>query len=178
MQYIQFDSANGFGMRSSIFFSGCSLHCKGCWNPSSWNTRNGEPFTQHTVDMIVDNLAHPAISGLSMLGGEPFENLDGSLPLVKAVRERYGDTKSIWSWSGYYLDEILADPDKKTLLSYLDVLVEGRFILSKRDLSLYYRGSSNQRVLDVPRTLTEGKAVWEEGIPDKDKYEKYSVPVG
>lgn len=159
LQYTQFDTANGYGVRSSIFWAGCSLHCKGCWNPESWNPRNGKPYTQETENLIISGLAHPAIEGLSMLGGEPFENLEGSIPLATAVRKTYGDTKTIWSWSGYTIEEILNNPERIELLQKIDVLVDGRFILSKRDTSLEFRGSQNQRIINVPQTLTTGQIV-------------------
>lgn len=164
MQYERFGAHNGEGMRSSVFFSGCSLHCKGCWNPSSWNPRNGEPFTQEVIDKIIKGLDHPAISGLSLLGGEPFENLDGAIPLAVQCRERYGKDKTIWSWSGYTFEQIIDDPNKLELLKLVDVLVEGRFVLAERDTSLQFRGSTNQRVLDVKKSLTNRTPIWLDGI--------------
>ena len=164
MQYERFDTANGEGVRSSVFFSGCSLHCEGCWNPSSWNPRKGEPFTQDVIDKILKDLEHPAISGLSLLGGEPFENLDGAIPLVTQCRNYYGNNKTIWSWSGYTFEQIIADPEKLELLKLIDVLVEGRFVLAKRDTNLQFRGSTNQRVLDVKKSLANRAPVWLDGI--------------
>lgn len=164
MQYQQFDVANGKGVRSSVFFSGCSLRCLGCWNPKSWNPKNGEPFTQQTIDEVLKGLEHEAISGLSILGGEPFENLDGTVALASQFREKFGDSKNIWVWSGYSLSQILEDSEKLELLKLADVLVEGRFVLAQRNLSLQFRGSTNQRVLDVRQTLQSGEGVWLEGI--------------
>lgn len=164
MQYTRFDTANGLGFRSSIFFSGCSLKCKGCWNPASWNPRNGEPFTQETINMVLDGINHPSIDGISLLGGEPFENLDSTIPLVKQLRDRYGNSKSVWSWSGYPFELLKADPQRFELLKMLDVLVDGPFILSQRDLSLQFRGSKNQRVLNVPESLKNDEPTWLENI--------------
>lgn len=163
MQYQKFDTANGEGVRSSIFFSGCSLRCLGCWNPRSWNPRNGQPFTQETINEVLEGLEHQAIDGLSLLGGEPFENLDSTIPLTEQFREKFGNTKTIWSWSGYTFEQILEDEEKVKLLKNLDVLVEGSFVLAERDLSLRFRGSRNQRVLDVQKSLKVQEPVW---MPD------------
>lgn len=164
MQYQKFDTANGEGVRSSIFFSGCSLRCLGCWNPRSWNPRNGQPFTQETINEVLEGLEHQAIDGLSLLGGEPFENLDSTVPLAEQLRRKFGNTKTIWSWSGYTFEQILEDEEKVKLLKNLDVLVEGPFVLAERDLSLRFRGSRNQRVLDVQKSLKVQEAVWMPGM--------------
>ena len=159
MSYERFDVSNGEGIRSSVFFAGCSLKCKGCWNPSSWNPKNGDPFTIEVLNKIVEGLDHPSIAGLSLLGGEPFENLESTVPLVEATRDKYGDNKNVWAWSGHTFDKLISDPEKMKLLKLLDVLVEGPFILAKRDLSLRFRGSSNQRVLDVKKSLAANKPI-------------------
>lgn len=159
MSYERFDVSNGEGIRSSVFFAGCSLKCKGCWNPSSWNPKNGDPFTIEVLNKIVEGLDHPSIAGLSLLGGEPFENLESTVPLVEATRDKYGDNKNVWAWSGHTFDKLSSDPEKIKLLKLLDVLVEGPFILAKRDLSLRFRGSSNQRVLDVKKSLAANKPI-------------------
>lgn len=156
MQYNRFDMANGPGVRSSIFFAGCSFHCQGCWNPSSWNPKNGQEFTQETIKMIIENSAHTAITGLSLLGGEPFQSIDAVLPLSQQFRKNYPN-KNIWAWTGYTWDEIINDPLKKELLDYIDVLVDGQFILNQRDLSLQFRGSRNQRIIDVQKSLKNHK---------------------
>lgn len=153
MGYERFDTANGEGVRSSVFFSGCSLRCVGCWNPSSWNPKNGSPFTQETIDMVLDGIDHPAIAGLSLIGGEPFENLESTIALVEQFRVRYGNTKTIWSWSGYTFEQIMEDSEKIKLIQHLDVLVEGRFMIALRDRTLKFRGSKNQRILDAQQSI-------------------------
>lgn len=141
--YKPFTIADGEGFRCSLYVSGCTFKCKGCWNKAAQSFRYGKPYTQELQDRILDDLAQPYVQGLSLLGGEPFENQDIVLNLVQAVRERFGDTKDIWCWTGNTLDEVKDEP----LLSYIDVLVDGQFILEQKDLSLQWRGSSNQRVL-------------------------------
>lgn len=158
MQYNKFDMANGLGIRSSVFFAGCSFHCKGCWNPASWNPNNGNPLTDEIIDEIVDNAEHEAIVGLSLLGGEPFQNLDGSLPLARKFKETYPD-KNIWVWTGYLWEDIIAHPYRKEILEYIDVLIDGQFILAQRDLTLHYRGSQNQRIIDVQESLNKNSVI-------------------
>lgn len=155
LQYNRFDLANGPGVRNSLFVAGCSLHCKGCWNPESWNRNNGYPFTDNMLHTIISDLNHPAVQGLSVLGGEPFENLDILCPLLKNVKKQYGEEKNVWVWSGYEWAEILNDPEKNQVLDFVDVLVAGRFVLAERDLTLQFRGSRNQQVIDVKNSIGE-----------------------
>jgi anaerobic ribonucleoside-triphosphate reductase activating protein len=162
--YSRFDIANGPGIRVSIFLSGCSFKCKGCWSATAQNPRMGDPFTTDTIRMVLDDCAQTGVAGLSILGGEPFENIDATRELVRAFRAKFGNTKTIWVWSGFYLHEILADSRKIAVLKYVDVLVDGRFILEQRDTSLRFRGSRNQSVLDAPRSIRASEAVWWEGI--------------
>ena len=166
MQVEHFDVANGPGVRTTVFFSGCRIHCPGCWNPESWNFAAGNPYTSAVEDGIVAGLRHPAVRGLSVLGGEPFQNVDAAVHLAARVRAEFGDDRDIWMWTGYTLDDILADPDRTRLLGSADVLVEGPFVLAQRDLSLRFRGSRNQRILDVPASLRAGAAVRAEGFDD------------
>lgn len=164
------DIANGPGVRVSLFVSGCTHHCKGCFNEVAWDFDYGEPFTQETIEYILKLMKPPHIEGLTLLGGEPFE-VSNQLPIVellRRVKEEYPE-KSIWAFSGYLLDkEILTGklgPWEVTreFLSYLDVLVDGRFVQEKKDLMLRFRGSSNQRLIDVPATLSSGQIVlWDD----------------
>lgn len=162
--YGKFDTANGPGVRTSVFLSGCSFRCEGCWSLTATNPRVGTPFTQDTVNEVLADCSHEAVSGLSVLGGEPFENLDATLPLVRAFRDRFGSRKTIWVWSGYTWENLVSDPEKREVLPYLDVVVDGQFVLALRDTSLRFRGSSNQVVVDVPCSLRAGEVVWWQGI--------------
>ncbi len=164
------DIANGPGVRVSLFVSGCTHHCKGCFNEVAWDFDYGEPFTQQTVDMILEMLKPGYIRGITLLGGEPFEpeNQPPLVDLLGQIKEVYPE-KSIWAFSGYLFDkDILAgklgNPDvTKKFLSYLDVLVDGPFVESKKNLSLRFRGSSNQRIIHVPSSLERGEIVlWED----------------
>lgn len=160
------DIANGPGVRVSLFVSGCTHHCKGCFNEVAWDFNYGEPFTQDTIDKILKMLAPEHIQGITLLGGEPFEpqNQQPILRLLRAIKKKYPN-KSIWAFSGYLFDkDILAGKlgpweITREYISYLDVLVDGPFILEKKDLSLRFRGSSNQRIIDVPASLEKGEIV-------------------
>ncbi|WP_342423082.1 anaerobic ribonucleoside-triphosphate reductase activating protein [Paenibacillus sp. FSL E2-0178] len=158
--YKRFDVINGLGLRHSLYTSGCSHHCKGCFNASIWNFNYGTPFTEEFEDRIIEdlNIDYVKISGLSILGGEPLQNVDGLLPLVKRIKAEC-EKKNIWIWSGYTFEEITQNKLMKELLSYCDVLIDGRFELSKRDLNLKWRGSTNQRIIDIQSSLSENKAV-------------------
>lgn len=164
------DIANGPGVRISLFVSGCAHRCKGCFNEVAWDFNYGEPFTEETVEMILKMMAPSYIKGITLLGGEPFEpqNQPALLELVKRIRQNYPE-KSIWVFSGYlYEKDILAgrlgDPSiTRAFLEHIDVLVDGPFVESLKDLSLRFRGSSNQRLIDVKRSLAEGQTIlWED----------------
>ena len=164
------DIANGPGVRVSLFVSGCTHHCKGCFNEVAWDFSYGQPFTQQTIDRILTMLSPLHIKGLTLLGGEPFEpeNQPAVLDLLRQMKARFAD-KTVWAFSGYLLDrDILSGrlgpwEITKEYLQYVDVLVDGPFILEKRDLMLRFRGSSNQRIIDVPATLAKGEIVlWED----------------
>ena len=148
--YKKFDFLNGIGLRNSLFVSGCNHYCKGCFNSSAWNFNFGKLYTQEVEDMIIDDLNNEAVNikGLSLLGGEPFEHTETLVKLLKRVKTECIN-KDVWVWSGYTLEEILTDEQKKELLSYCDVLVDGKFILEQRDLTLKFRGSRNQRIINV-----------------------------
>lgn len=166
---------DGEGVRCSLYVSGCLFACVGCFNKSIQNFKAGVLYTKELEDQIISDLSHSYVQGLTLLGGEPFLNTEVCLELVKRVKKEYGDTKDIWSWSGYTIEELLLDsPDKLELLSYVDVLVDGRFDNSKRDLSLQFRGSSNQRIIDVKSSVKAKKAIiWERCI-DAEAYYRTS----
>lgn len=150
------DIADGPGVRVSIFFQGCDFHCKNCFNPETWSWDCGEEFNDEVIDKILDLAKFDYITGLSILGGEPMHpnNIMGTLKLAKVFKTRYPQ-KTIWSWSGYKYEDIL----KPEVLKYLDVLVDGQYIDSKRDPRLKWCGSTNQRVIDVAKSLKENKIV-------------------
>ena len=157
------DVANGPGIRVSLFVSGCTHHCKECFNPETWDFAFGKPFGEEEIQAILGHLSKSYVQGLSLLGGEPFEpqNQQAVLELVKRVRKEQPD-KDVWCYSGY-LFENLAEGKvgsfSRALLEQLDVLVDGPFVLEKKDLGLRFRGSSNQRILDVKASLASGE-VW------------------
>ena len=165
----QYDVANGPGVRVSLFVSGCTHHCKECFNPETWDFQYGKPFTQETIGEILGYLEPDYIKGLTLLGGEPFEhvNQQGLLPLVKAVREQY-PKKNIWCFTGYDFEKDIIGwmfsewEETKELLGGIDVLVDGEFMIDKKDLNLVFKGSSNQRTILVPESLKSGKiCLWE-----------------
>ena len=164
------DIANGPGVRVSLFVSGCTHRCKGCFNEVAWDFDYGQPFTQQTIDSILEMLAPEHIKGITLLGGEPFEpqNQPALVDLLRQIKNQYPQ-KSVWAFSGYLFDkDILAGrlgPWEITqeYLSYIDVLVDGPFVEAKKNLSLRFRGSSNQRLIDVPASLKTGEVVlWED----------------
>ena len=160
------DVANGIGVRISLFVSGCTHHCKGCFNEEAWDFHYGNEFTEREIDKILDLMNHSYIAGLTLLGGEPLEhvNQQGILPLLRKVKEKFPD-KNIWCYSGYTFEkDILGRMYKEweetpELLSYIDVLVDGKFEEDKKDIKLRFRGSSNQRIIDVKKSLKENKTV-------------------
>ena len=151
------DISNGPGVRVSIFMQGCAFHCKNCFNPNTWDFNAGQEFNQKTIDEVLDLCKEGHIKGLSILGGEPMHpnNIEGTTKLAKAFKEKYPD-KSIWAWSGFKFDEDLKD---KEVMNYIDVLVDGQYKDELHDFTLKWRGSSNQRVIDVQESLKENKVV-------------------
>ena len=150
------DISNGPGIRVSIFMQGCSFHCKDCFNSETWDFKAGKEFNDEVINKLLDLASLPHIVGLSILGGEPMHpnNREGTIKLAKAFKKRYPN-KDIWVWSGYLFDE-LKDIEG---LSYIDTLVDGRFVLEKANPTLKFRGSSNQRVIDVKKSLKAGNVV-------------------
>ena len=151
------DIANGPGVRVSIFFQGCAFHCKNCFNPETWSFTGGEEFNDEVIESIIKLCEPDHITGLSMLGGEPMhpKNIEGTTKLAKRFKEVYPN-KSLWSWSGFLFDKDLKD---KEVMQYLDVLVDGQFMDELKDPRLKWRGSSNQRVIDVQKSLKKGEVV-------------------
>lgn len=162
------DIADGVGVRVSLFVSGCTHHCKGCFNPDTWDFAYGEPYSQETEDKLIEMLRPDYIRGLTLLGGEPFEpsNQEVLVGLLRRVRAELPQ-KDIWSYSGYTFEELTGESRARCaftdeMLSMIDVLVDGEFVLAQRSLMLRFRGSENQRLLDLPKSLEAGKPVfWE-----------------
>ena len=158
--YKPFNMVDGKGVRNSIYFSGCRFACVGCYNKVAQNFKYGHKFTQDVIDTILEDTHHSYVRGLSVLGGEPFQNIDSVHTLITQFKEEFKDTKDIWMWTGYRVEELLemAKSDEKIdyLLNSIDVLVDGRFIqpLFVRDLP--FRGSTNQRIIDIKQTLKTG----------------------
>lgn len=166
----QYDVANGPGIRISIFVSGCNHHCKGCFNQETWDFNYGKPFTEETIDTIIEYMKPSYIKGLTVLGGEPFErvNQQGLLPLLRKVREVYPD-KNIWCFTGFdFMRDIYGNmyqnwEETREMLSYIDTIVDGKFVEELKDLSLRFKGSSNQKTILVKETLKKGEPVlWDD----------------
>ena len=154
------DIANGEGVRVSLFVSGCTHHCKGCFNPDQWSFDYGEPFDEKAEDLVLGYLAPSYIAGLSILGGEPMEpeNQRALVPFIRRLRDRFGLTKTIGVYPGCVLETHLKAEGSRwrtevtdEFLSLIDVLVDGPFVEEKKDISLKFRGSSNQRIIDMKK---------------------------
>ena len=160
--YKAFNFVDGEGVRCSIYLSGCLFACEGCYNKIVQNFDYGIAYTTELEEQIMADLRQPYVQGLTLLGGEPFLNTKVALRLARRIRAEFGRTKDIWGWTGYYWDELASESeDKQELLRLMDVLVDGRFELSKRDLTLKFRGSSNQTIIDVQKSLEAGeKVLW------------------
>lgn len=159
------DIANGEGIRVTLFVSGCTHHCKHCFNPETWNFNYGKEFNSEVEKQIIESLEPDYINGLTLLGGEPFEveNQRVLFPFVKKVKEKYPN-KTIWAYSGYTYEQLTQEgaPNcevTKELLSLIDVLVDGEFVENLKNLKLKFRGSSNQRIIDVQETIKKGQIV-------------------
>ena len=151
------DIANGPGVRVSIFFQGCAFHCKNCFNPETWDFLGGKEFGEEQIEEILRLAEGNHITGLSILGGEPMhpKNIDATTMLAKRFKEKYPN-KTIWAWSGFLFDEYVHD---KEVAKYLDVLADGQFVDELRNPMLKWRGSANQRVIDVQKSLKKGDIV-------------------
>ena len=149
------DISNGPGVRVSVFMQGCEFHCKNCFNPETWDFEGGKEFNNETIDDVLNLCGQSYIKGLSILGGEPLHprNIEATTKLAKAFKDKYPN-KNIWVWSGFKFDEDLKD---KEVLNYIDVLVDGRYSDELHDPTLKWKGSSNQRVIDVQKSLKDNK---------------------
>ena len=143
-----FCTVNGDGFRTAVFVSGCNLHCKGCFNAKAWDFEYGFELTDEVIEKILTSIEPSYISGLSILGGEPMDvkNQEGVHRIIKAFRERFGDSKDVWMWSGYYINNIPQTEYTEDIIDSLDVLVDGPFEIDKADVKLVHKGSSNQNV--------------------------------
>lgn len=167
------DIANGQGVRVTLFVSGCRNHCKGCFQPETWDFAYGKPYTSETQEEILKLLSPSYIDGLTLLGGDPFEpeNQRALISLLKECKRRYPD-KNIWAYTGYLFENLIAGKEHpccectQEMLSYIDTLVDGPYMDELHDISLRFRGSTNQRILDAKKSLASGKAII---IPDKKR---------
>lgn len=176
LKITKLDTVNGPGCRVTLWVSGCRNHCPGCQNPESWDFAKGTEITSATADEILSLLAHEYIAGLTICGGEPMEpeNQEALVDLVAEIKSKYPD-KSIWCFTGYELSDLLDGGRKHAectdaLLKNIDVLIVGRFILGQKDITRnnLWRGSRNQRVLDVKKSLAVSKPVALDGIPNNE----------
>lgn len=166
----QYDVANGVGVRVSLFVSGCTHHCKDCFNKEAWDFDYGEPFTEKEIGLIMEYLKPAYVSGLSLLGGEPMEpsNQEGLLPLLRLVDERYPE-KNIWCYTGYRFEEDILEKMcresevTREIMSYIDIMVDGEFQVERKNLKVNFRGSDNQRIIDVKKSLASGEVIHWEG---------------
>lgn len=153
-----FDATNGIGIGTSLFVSGCLFHCKECFNKEAWDFNYGKPFTKEVEDYFINCAKNPHIDHVSLLGGEVFyQDLDVILNLVKRIKTEVN--KTLWVWSGFTFDELLKDKSKANILKYIDILVDGQFKIDKKDINLLFKGSSNQRIIDVQESLKQNKII-------------------
>lgn len=156
-QIRRYDIANGVGIRTTVFVTGCTHHCPGCFNLEYQDFNAGKPWTDEETALVVKYASDPNVAGLTLLGGEPMQNAAGLIPVVKAVKEATG--KSVWVYSGDRYETIVSRPEMKALLVLCDVLVDGLFVEARRDPMLRFRGSSNQRIIDIQKSLSAGEVV-------------------
>ena len=161
-----YDIADGEGVRVTLFCSGCTNRCEGCFQPETWDFCYGKEYTKETEDQLIQMLTNPNIQGLTLLGGDPFEpsNQRTLITLLRRVKQEL-PTKDVWTYTGFVYEQDLLEGQRKhtevtdEMLSYIDVLVDGPFVIDEKDISLYFRGSTNQRVIDMPKTLKSGSVV-------------------
>lgn len=161
-----YDIADGEGVRVTLFCSGCTNRCEGCFQPETWDFYYGKEYTKETEDQLIQMLTNPNIQGLTLLGGDPFEpsNQRTLITLLRRVKQEL-PTKDVWAYTGFVYEQDLLEGQRKhtevtdEMLSYIDVLVDGPFVIDQKDISLYFRGSTNQRVIDMPKTLKSGNVV-------------------
>lgn len=161
-----YDIADGEGVRVTLFCSGCTNRCEGCFQPETWDFCYGKEYTKETEDQLIQMLTNPNIQGLTLLGGDPFEpsNQRTLITLLRRLKQEL-PTKDVWAYTGFVYEQDLLEGQRKhtevtdEMLSYIDVLVDGPFVIDQKDISLYFRGSTNQRVIDMPKTLKSGNVV-------------------
>lgn len=161
-----YDIADGEGVRVTLFCSGCTNRCEGCFQPETWDFCYGKEYTKETEDQLIQMLTNPNIQGLTLLGGDPFEpsNQRTLITLLRRVKQEL-PIKDVWAYTGFVYEQDLLEGQRKhtevtdEMLSYIDVLVDGPFVIDEKDISLYFRGSTNQRVIDMPKTLKSGNVV-------------------
>ena len=161
-----YDIADGEGVRVTLFCSGCTNRCEGCFQPETWDFCYGKEYTKETEDQLIQMLTNPNIQGLTLLGGDPFEpsNQRTLITLLRRVKQEL-PTKDVWAYTGFVYEQDLLEGQRKhtevtdEMLSYIDVLVDGPFVIDQKDISLYFRGSTNQRVIDMPKTIKSGNVV-------------------
>ena len=159
--YKPFQFVDGEGVRCSIYLSGCLFACKECFNESIQNFSAGNPYTMELEDKIIEDLGNSYVQGLTLLGGEPFLNTQVAIQLAERVRKEFGDEKDIWVYSGYTYEQLIrSSEDKKKLLDLCDVLVDGPFMIFLKDLSLKFRGSSNQRIIDIKKSTIDNVVLY------------------
>ena len=159
--YKPFQFVDGEGVRCSIYLSGCLFACKECFNESIQNFSAGNPYTMELEDKIIEDLRNSYVQGLTLLGGEPFLNTQVAIQLAERVRKEFGDEKDIWVYSGYTYEQLIrSSEDKKKLLDLCDVLVDGPFMIFLKDLSLKFRGSSNQRIIDIKKSTIDNVVLY------------------
>ncbi|WP_101772913.1 anaerobic ribonucleoside-triphosphate reductase activating protein [Peptostreptococcus faecalis] len=156
----KYDVANGPGVRATIFVSGCTHKCEGCFNEELQDFNSGNAWTKELEDEFIDNLKNPVIVGINVLGGEPLQQIfdDSLLDLLARVKKEFPD-KTIWMWTGDLFEEAIENEKKLELIKLVDVLVDGLFELEKRNIKLKYRGSENQRIIDIKETFKQGNLV-------------------
>lgn len=171
--YKRFLMTDGEGIRCSLYVSGCPFHCVDCYNASIWDFQAGHEYNDQLEAQIMDDLSQSYVQGITFLGGEPLLNTSMLIPLARKIRERFGKNKDIWCWTGYTWEELMRPgetPDKRELLELIDILVDGRYIRTLHDSLLQFRGSSNQRILDVPKSLDQGKPVIWNKLHDQERF--------
>ena len=167
MNYEKIDKcsvSNGAGVRTVLWVSGCNIHCKNCHNQSTWDFNSGIPFTEETMQELLYDLSKPYIKGCTLSGGHPLDphNAPKVLEIVKRVKMVFPN-KDIWIYSGYVWEDIIKDETLREILKYTDVLVDGAYVDELRDISLAFKGSNNQRIIDVPKSLEQNKVIlWQE----------------
>lgn len=155
------DIANGKGVGVALFVQGCKFHCYNCFNSDTWDFNGGKEWTNETKEKFLELINRPYIKRVSILGGEPLadKNIDEIYNLINQIRFLFGDTKTIWLYSGYTLEQIQNDPKRKSVVSLVNIFVDGRYIDELRDITLQFRGSSNQRLIDVVKTIETGEII-------------------